>query len=105
MISLSKFGRFLGWAAILAIWGAATLTSSAAPARPETVTPRAGVMQDESRNARRSRSDAEQRFDSAFYGVDPIVTGPVSAAFKERQKKAHCAEAVWPNIPAACYPD
>jgi hypothetical protein len=107
MISLSTFGRFCGWAGVLALClsSAATFTSSAAPARPESVTPRAGVMQNENRDSRKSQTDAEQRFDDAIYGVDPIVTGPVSTAFKERQKKARCAEAVWPNIPATCYPD
>ena len=62
-------------------------------------------MQGEKRDTGKSQTDAEQRFDDAIYGVDPIVTGPVSTAFKDRQKKAHCAEAVRPNIPAACYPD
>jgi hypothetical protein len=48
---------------------------------------------------------AEQMFADAPDGVDPIVTGPVSAAFKQRQKAADCDTAVWPNIPATCYPD
>ncbi|RWM25116.1 MAG: hypothetical protein E5X74_18045 [Mesorhizobium sp.] len=48
---------------------------------------------------------AQQMFADAPDGVDPIVTGPVSAAFKQRQKAAHCDTAVWPNIPATCYPD
>ncbi|WP_292418657.1 hypothetical protein [Mesorhizobium sp.] len=48
---------------------------------------------------------AEQMFADAPDGVDPIVTGPVSAAFKQRQKDANCDTAVWPNVPAACYPD
>ena len=38
-------------------------------------------------------------------GIDPIVTGPTSPAFKARQAKLGCAEAVWPKIPAGCYPD
>lgn len=41
----------------------------------------------------------------APFGVDPVVTGPVSAAFKARRAAAGCDTAVWPNIPAACYPD
>lgn len=44
-------------------------------------------------------------FADAPDGVDPIVTGPVSAAFKQRQKDANCDTAVWPNVPRACYPD
>lgn len=47
---------------------------------------------------------AEDLFDDAPYGVDPMVTGPVSAAFKRQQQAAGCDNAVWPNIPAACYP-
>ncbi|CDX45136.1 conserved exported hypothetical protein [Mesorhizobium sp. SOD10] len=48
---------------------------------------------------------AQQMFADAPDGVDPIVTGPVSAAFKQRQKDANCDTAVWPNVPRACYPD
>lgn len=47
---------------------------------------------------------AQQLFSDAPDGVDPVVTGPVSSAFRERQREAGCAEAVWPNVPAACYP-
>lgn len=49
-------------------------------------------------------TQAEEMFDDAPYGVDPMVTGPVSAAFKQQQQAAGCDTAVWPNIPAACYP-
>jgi len=52
-----------------------------------------------------SLTDARDRFDDAPMGVDPMVTGPVSAAFREKQERLGCAEAKWPNIPAACYPD
>jgi hypothetical protein len=45
------------------------------------------------------------RFDDAPYGVDATITGPVSTAFRERREAAHCDEAVWPAIPALCYPD
>ncbi|MBZ9884745.1 hypothetical protein LB535_20570 [Mesorhizobium sp. CA10] len=48
---------------------------------------------------------AQQMFADAPDGVDPVVTGPVSAAFKQRQKDANCDTAVWPNVPRACYPD
>ncbi|RWX67878.1 hypothetical protein EN780_10900 [Mesorhizobium sp. M4B.F.Ca.ET.089.01.1.1] len=48
---------------------------------------------------------AEQMFADAPDGVDPVVTGPVSAAFKQRQQDAGCDSAVRPKIPATCYPD
>ncbi|MEO5756499.1 MAG: hypothetical protein ABIQ51_06550 [Mesorhizobium sp.] len=48
---------------------------------------------------------AEQAFADAPDGVDPMVTGPVSTAFKQRQVSANCEDAVWPNIPMICYPD
>jgi hypothetical protein len=48
---------------------------------------------------------AEHVFADAAYGVDPVVTGPVSSKFKKVQAEAGCDEAVWPNIPLACYPN
>ena len=48
---------------------------------------------------------AEQAFPDAPAGVDPTVTGPISASFKKRQTESGCAEAAWPNIPLDCYPD
>jgi hypothetical protein len=50
-------------------------------------------------------SAAEQIFADAPDGVDPMVTGPVSTAFKQRQHAANCDSAIWPNIPMVCYPD
>lgn len=44
-------------------------------------------------------------FPDAPYGVDPVVTGPVSAKFRQTREAFGCDRAVWPNIPAACYPD
>ena len=49
------------------------------------------------------REDAE--FADAPYGVDPMVTGPVSTAFRQQQEAANCDQAVWPNVPAVCFPD
>jgi hypothetical protein len=49
--------------------------------------------------------NTEALFADAPDGVDPIVTGPVSAAFKRTQNVLRCADAVWPNVPLACYPD
>ena len=48
---------------------------------------------------------AAMMFADAPDGVDPMVTGPVSAEFRARQKTAGCATAEWPNVPVACYPD
>lgn len=44
------------------------------------------------------------RFPDAPYGVDPVVTGPVSREFREQQKVAGCDDARWPHIPAVCFP-
>jgi len=52
-----------------------------------------------------SKTMAELEFPDAPYGVDPMVTGPRSASLQARQDLAGCADAVWPNIPVACYPD
>ena len=49
-------------------------------------------------------TQAEQLFPDAPDGVDPMTTGPVSASFKTQQAEAGCADAVWPDIPTACYP-
>ncbi|MER9231395.1 hypothetical protein NKI56_04690 [Mesorhizobium sp. M0622] len=51
------------------------------------------------------KRSAEQLFADAPDGVDPMVTGPVSTAFKQRQQNAGCDQAVWPKIPVVCYPD
>jgi hypothetical protein len=48
-------------------------------------------------------TQAEKLFADAPDGVDPIVTGPVSAAFKQRQANIGCEKAIWPNVPAACF--
>ncbi len=50
-------------------------------------------------------SAAEELFADAPAGVDPMVTGPVSASFKKRQRDAGCDRAKWPNVPVACYPN
>lgn len=44
-------------------------------------------------------------FDNASYGVDPVVTGPISAKFKRQRAMAKCDETQWPNVPKVCYPD
>ncbi|HEY4192960.1 MAG TPA: hypothetical protein VGM46_09980 [Mesorhizobium sp.] len=50
-------------------------------------------------------TDAQEMFSDAPDGVDPMVTGPVSASFKVKQADAGCGKAVWPNVPAGCYPN
>lgn len=50
-------------------------------------------------------TEAELAYADAPYGVDPIVTGPVSASFKEQQQIAGCDAAKWPDVPIACYPE
>jgi hypothetical protein len=47
---------------------------------------------------------AEEAFSNAPFGVDPVVTGPTSASFKQLQVENGCDKAVWPDIPLACYP-
>jgi hypothetical protein len=98
--------RLSRWAGILALcaFAAAISASSAAPrvdavhaVSPETTSGFA------TENA--IRQDVAQRFEDAPYGVDPMVSGPVSTAFRQTQRAAGCDSAVWPNIPAVCYPD
>lgn len=84
--SINRFGYALVGTALAALvasaaWSAAAPGKLAAPATP-----------------------AEQLFPDAPYGVDAMVTGPVSTAFKQRQAAAGCDKATWPEIPAQCYP-
>lgn len=53
----------------------------------------------------RDAAELQERFAGAPDGVDPVVTGPVSVAFKQKRALLNCAEAVWPRVPAGCYPD
>ncbi|WP_245476114.1 hypothetical protein [Mesorhizobium sp. M7A.F.Ca.US.006.01.1.1] len=89
-----KLNRF--WPLIASVAFAVLLAANAAQS--------AATMK-ESRPALSSEAQAEQIFADAPDGVDPVVTGPVSAAFKQRQVSANCDSAVWPNIPIVCYPD
>ncbi|MBL8577622.1 MAG: hypothetical protein JNK47_10375 [Mesorhizobium sp.] len=47
---------------------------------------------------------AEEAFPDAAFGVDHTVTGPTSAEFKKQQADAGCDQAIWPDVPLACYP-
>lgn len=62
------------------------------------------IVEDEAPRSATLKTDAERMFADAPMGVDPMVTGPRSDAFRQQQKLAGCETAVWPNIPAACYP-
>ena len=52
-----------------------------------------------------AQTASEEAFADADYDVDPMVTGPTSASFKQKQATAGCNEAVWPHISLDCYPD
>lgn len=43
--------------------------------------------------------------DPALAWVDPVITGPVSPGYKRQRDAARCDEAVWPHIPAICFPN
>jgi hypothetical protein len=99
--------RFLGWSVGIVALCTATAAMSSGSVDPADPVSRATAAAFQRPVAGRAAapSDDDRSFDDAPYGVDPIVTGPVSAAFKRRQETLHCAERVWPDIPAACYPD
>jgi len=52
-----------------------------------------------------AQTQAEEAFPDADYGVDPMVTGPTSASFKQQQADAGCDKSLWPNVPLDCYPN
>ena len=89
---MSRLRPVLAWAALGVLVAAGAAQSAAALRDADTISPP-------------DAKTAQQMFADAPDGVDPIVTGPVSAAFKQRQKDANCDTAVWANIPRACYPD
>lgn len=94
-IMTDKLNRF--WPLIASVAFALLLAANAA---------QSAATQKEARPALSADAlSAEQVFADAPDGVDPMVTGPVSAAFKQRQDAANCDSAVWPNIPMVCYPD
>ncbi|RWB28416.1 MAG: hypothetical protein EOQ42_07500 [Mesorhizobium sp.] len=88
----TRYRPILAWAAlaVLLAVGAAQSAATSKETRP--------ALPSDTRTA-------EQLFADAPDGVDPVVTGPVSTAFKQRQEAASCDRAVWPNIPTVCYPD
>lgn len=52
-----------------------------------------------------SRDGMEIENDPALAWVDPVITGPVSPQYKRQREAAGCDQAVWPHIPAVCFPD
>ena len=110
MVLLTKAGTFRGlgsskfmtdklnrfWPLIASVAFAALLAANAA---------QSAATLKEANPASSSDQTAEQMFADAPDGVDPVVTGPVSASFKQRQQVAGCDSAVWPKIPTVCYPD
>lgn len=109
MAMFTKFGRKYGWAvgaAAICLSAAAITAGSASPGSSDIAVAPASLQEDFSKvDASPSSTDVTQRFVDAPYGVDPVVTGPVSTAFKQQRQAANCDNAVWPNVPAACYPD
>jgi hypothetical protein len=104
-----KSGRWVAGVFALCVSAAVVPASSAAPTGSNEAV-RVALQERsaaESREATRGMlaDEPARRFDDAPDGVDPMVTGPVSAAFKQRQEAARCDDAVWPNVPASCYPD
>ncbi|WP_434724440.1 hypothetical protein [Mesorhizobium sp. RIZ17] len=89
---MSRLRPVFAWAALGMLVAAGAAQSAATLREADPITPP---------DAR----TAQQMFADAPDGVDPIVTGPVSASFKQRQKDANCDTAVWPKIPTTCYPD
>ncbi len=87
----------------LALLPALAATSSAAPEGPFVVA-RAEITSPE-KPVQPVEPDASELFADAPYGVDPVVTGPVSASLRERQQRLNCDAATWPHIPRGCYPD
>lgn len=106
MAIFTKFGRKYGWAAgVAALWlSAAAITSGSASPSSSDIPVASASLQEDFGDVDAS-TDVAQRFADAPYGVDPVVTGPVSTAFKQQREAANCDNAVWPNVPAACYPD
>ena len=94
-VMTDKLNRF--WPLIASAAFAVLLAVNAAQSAPALKEARPALPSD--------APSAEQVFADAPDGVDPMVTGPVSASFKQRQDAANCDSAVWPNIPMVCYPD
>ena len=103
----NKRWRLLAGVTALVMSGAAVAAEFAYPddgQRLALAAPQVSPVAASIKPALASQEESE-RFADAPYGVDAMVTGPVSTAFKQRQERLGCAEAEWPNIPTGCYPD
>ena len=69
------------------------------------VTIGAGSLTTGKLDAPKPPTTAELAYADAPHGVDPMVTGPVSASFKKQQEIEGCDQAKWPDIPLACFPE
>ncbi|MDQ6432601.1 hypothetical protein RB623_00870 [Mesorhizobium sp. LHD-90] len=100
-------GKNFGWAAafVALVVSAAAISSGAAAPTDERTGVRAALEKAPIRAPAADGEDVAERFADAPYGVDPVVTGPVSASFRKQREAAGCDKAVWPNVPASCYPD
>lgn len=101
----ARYARIAGimFASAAFLWALAfTAVDARTPASDEA---RAIAMLADHHTEAAVKQTAAQKFASAPDGVDPVVTGPVSAQFRERQRAFDCERAVWPDIPLACYPD
>jgi hypothetical protein len=101
----ARFARIAGivFASAAFLWA---LAFTAVDARtPSVGEPDAVAMVGEADLRAATKRSVAEAFPGAPDGVDPMVTGPVSAQFRKRQKALACEKAVWPAIPLACYPD
>lgn len=89
----ARFRIFLPLAGVALTIALATGVAQSAATRVAPDLPRPAVA-----------TDAEQMFSDAPDGVDSMVTGPTSAAFRQTQADLGCAKRVWPDVPTACYP-
>ncbi len=102
-------GKSLGIGAsmiVIASTVAAITVSSASPTRLENsdAFPVPSMTSNDLAAAAKEANQGEAS-DATFVGVDPVVTGPVSAEFKQARAAAGCDRAEWPNVPKVCYPD
>ena len=103
MKSASTHFKMLAAAAAL-LCGSVVLGAGIAGTRWTADEPAWGLETDRNQ-AEHTEIDVTRLFPDAPHGVDPVVTGPVSASFRQQQAEAGCDKAVWPKIPAACYPN
>lgn len=83
----------------------ALATLFVSPGNAATIESRNSLAAEQRTTVDQDSAELQQRFAGAPDGVDPVVTGPVSAAFKEKRAFLNCDDAVWPQVPAGCYPD